>query len=63
MSAHWGFEDPAAFQGPNHEKRRVFQTTFRQIGNRVRLLIGLPIEKLDRLSLRQKIKEIGNTPP
>lgn len=63
MSAHWGFEDPAAFQGPDAEKRRVFQTTFRQIGNRVRLLISLPIEKLDRLSLRQKIKEIGKTPP
>ena len=63
MSAHWGFKDPAAFQGPDDEKRRVFQTIFRQIGNRIRLLVRSPIEKLDRLSLQQKVKEIGKIPP
>ena len=63
VSAHWSFQDPAAFQGPDDEKRRVFQNIFHRIGNRVRLLVSLPIEKLDRLSLRQKIKEIGENPP
>jgi len=63
MTAHWSFQNPAAFQGPDEEKRRVFHTIFHQIGNRVRLLISLPLEKLDRLSLQQKVNEIGKTPP
>lgn len=63
VTAHWSFQDPAAFQGPDDEKRRVFQKIFHQIGNRVRLLVSLPIEKLDRLSLEQKVKAIGENPP
>jgi arsenate reductase len=63
VCAHWSFQDPAAFQGPDGEKRRIFQKISHQIGNRVRLLVGLPIEKLDRLSLKQKVKEIGEIPP
>jgi len=63
VSAHWSFQDPAAFQGPDDEKRRVFQKSSHQIGNRVRLLVSLPIEKLDRFSLKQKVKEIGEIPP
>lgn len=59
VSAHWSFQDPAAFQGPDDEKRHVFQKIFHQISNRVRLLVSLPIEKLDRLALEQKVKEIG----
>lgn len=62
VSAHWSFQDPAAFQGPDDEKRRVFQNIFHQIGSRVRLLVSLPIEKLDRLSLKQKVNEIAENP-
>jgi arsenate reductase len=63
VSAHWSFQDPAAFRGPDDEKRRVFERIFQQIGNRVRLLVSLPIEELDRLALERRIKEIGENPP
>ncbi len=62
VSAHWGFEDPAAFQGPDEEKRRLFRQIYQQIASRVRLFLSLPLEKLDRLSLQQKVKDIGKAP-
>ncbi len=62
VSAHWGFEDPAAFQGPDEEKRRLFRLIYRQIASRIRLLLDLPVDELDRQSLQQKIKDIGKAP-
>ena len=62
MSAHWGFEDPAAFEGPDDKKRERFEQVFRQIMTRLRIFLSLPIERLDRLSLHQRIREIGKTP-
>ena len=62
VSAHWGFEDPAAFQGPDEEKRRLFRLVYQQIASRVRIFLALPVEKLDRLSLQQKVKDIGKAP-
>jgi arsenate reductase len=62
VSAHWGFADPAAFQGPDEEKRRLFRQIYQQIGSRIRLFLSLPVEKLDRLSLQQKVKDIGKAP-
>jgi arsenate reductase len=62
VSAHWGFADPAAFQGPDEEKRRLFRQIYQQIGSRIRLFLSLPVEKLDRLSLQQRLKDIGKAP-
>lgn len=60
VTAHWGVEDPAAVQGTDDEKRRIFLRVFRILGNRTRLFANLPLEALDRLSLNAKLKEIGN---
>ncbi|MBI2310942.1 MAG: arsenate reductase ArsC [Betaproteobacteria bacterium] len=61
MTAHWGVEDPAAVSGPDEVVRRAFLKTFTQIQTRISLLLALPIEKLDRLSLQKRLAEIGNT--
>jgi len=61
-SAHWGFEDPAALQGPDEEKRRRFRLIYRQIASRIGIFLDLPLEKLDPLTLRQKLRDIGNSP-
>ena len=37
LTAHWGFEDPAAATGTIDERRRVFAKVYRQIMNRVHL--------------------------
>jgi len=59
MSAHWGFPDPAAFEGSDTEKRAFFQEVFRQIRTRIELFISLPMASLDRLSLQRKLDEMG----
>lgn len=59
MTAHWGVEDPAAVDGPDEDKRRAFAATFNQLGNRIRILVSLPLDKLDHLSLKTRLDEIG----
>ena len=57
--AHWGMPDPAGFQSSDDEKLRFFRKTMLEITYRINLLLNLPIEKLDRLALEMKVKEIG----
>jgi len=59
MSGHWPFEDPAAFEGPEAEKRALFARVYGYIANRIGIFISLPIDSLDRLSLQQRLDEIG----
>jgi len=60
ISAHWGFEDPAAVEGGDEVKRRAFDRIFRQITNRVRIFMSLPLEKLDKLAIKREMDNIGN---
>jgi len=62
LTAHWGFQDPAAFEGSDEEKRRLFRRVYQQIDNRLRVFLSLPMASLDRLSLHQKVKDIGKAP-
>jgi arsenate reductase len=59
MTAHWGVEDPALAEGTDIEKERAFATAFRHLRNRISVFINLPLEKIDALSLDQKLREIG----
>ena len=61
MTAHWGFEDPAAVQGSDEEKRHVFARVFRQIMNRVQLFVNLPLAALDQAAIKREIDSIGKT--
>jgi arsenate reductase len=60
-SAHWGIADPAAVEGTEAEKRLAFGTALRELEVRIKLFTSLPIQSLDQLALRQKLKEIGQT--
>ncbi|RKT22180.1 arsenate reductase [Paraburkholderia sp. RAU2J] len=62
MTAHWGFEDPAAFEGNDEEKRKVFDKVFRQILNRVGQFVNLPLHVLDRNAIQNELRAIGNRP-
>lgn len=57
--AHWGVEDPAAVQGTDEDKRKAFLRAFSELSTRINLFASLPIGKLDRLSLKKKLEEIG----
>ncbi|HXQ40814.1 MAG TPA: arsenate reductase ArsC [Candidatus Udaeobacter sp.] len=59
ITAHWGFPDPAAFVGPDVEKRALFADVFRQIENRIKIFAALPLEKLDRLAIQRQVRELG----
>lgn len=60
MTAHWDFEDPAAAQGPDEARRKVFEKVFIEIARRIELLLALPVEKLDRLAIERKVRELGD---
>jgi protein-tyrosine-phosphatase len=59
MTAHWGVEDPAAVQGSDVDKAEAFRAAFRTLERRISLFASLPIASLDRLSLTNKVRDIG----
>lgn len=61
-SAHWGFEDPAAVEGSDEEKRAAFEKIFKQIMARMNSFVSLPVHMLDKQAIRLEMKKIGDTP-
>ena len=61
MTAHWGVEDPAAVEGTDTEKWLAFRKAFRELENRIRIFVNLKFTSLDRLSLQNRLQEIGKT--
>jgi arsenate reductase len=59
MTAHWGIEDPAAVEGGDIDKERAFNQAFRFMRNRIAVFVALPLQRLDALSLKAKLSEIG----
>jgi protein-tyrosine-phosphatase len=60
MTAHWPFQDPAAFEGTEAEKRQLFADVYGQIHNRVAIFVNLPISGLDKLALQKRLSEMGS---
>lgn len=61
ITAHWGVPDPAAVDGGEDERRQAFRAAARQLEARIKLLVSLPIDKLDRLSLKRRTDAIGHS--
>ncbi len=61
IESPWGFEDPSQAKGTEEERRRIFQRVFQQIMARIQLFLNLPMEKLDVLSVQQRLKDIGKS--
>jgi len=59
VTAHWGVADPAAIEGSEAQQRQAFNVAFLQLQTRIALFLALPIESIDRMSLHQKLTEIG----
>jgi protein-tyrosine-phosphatase len=59
MTAHWGVPDPVLVEGSPAERHFAFAETFRVLRRRIELFVNLPLQKIDRLSLRQQLNEIG----
>lgn len=57
-SAHWGIPDPAHVEG-DEARRAAFEKAAGQLTRRIQMFLGLPIDKLDKVTLKQKLAEIG----
>lgn len=59
VTAHWGVADPAALEGG--AAKQAFREAFRTLEARIRLLVCLPIAKIEGMKLKQRLEEIGRT--
>jgi arsenate reductase len=59
ITAHWGISDPATVAGLEEDRRRAFLRAFTELSTRINLLLALPIDKLDRLALTERLEQIG----
>lgn len=59
MTAHWGVADPAAVEGPETLVWLAFRKAFRELENRIKIFVSLPIRSLDRLRLQERLDAIG----
>lgn len=61
MTAHWGIEDPAAVSGSSDTQRRAFRRAYQELSRRIELFLALPLASIDRMSLKNRLDEIGKT--
>jgi arsenate reductase (thioredoxin) len=57
-TAHWGIPDPAHIEG-DAARQAAFSKAAEQLARRINLFMQLPIEKMDKLTLKEKLAEIG----
>ena len=57
-TAHWGIPDPAHVEG-DEARRAAFKKAAERLARRIQLFMSLPIDKLDKLVLKEKLAEIG----
>jgi len=60
MTAHWGVPDPAQATGTAAEVALAFKDAYRMLNQRIGIFTALPIKSLDKLTLQNKLCEIGN---
>ena len=59
MTAHWGIPDPAAARGKAAEIALAFKDAYRMLNQRIGIFTSLPLRALDRLTLQNRLDEIG----
>ena len=59
MTAHWGIEDPAAVKGEG--QAQAFRNAFYALQRRIGLFLALPLESIDQMSLKTRLREIGRS--
>jgi protein-tyrosine-phosphatase len=59
MTAHWGVPDPSLAEGSETERRLAFADTMRMLNQRIGIFMSLPFRSLDRLSLQNRLHDIG----
>jgi len=58
-TAHWGYADPSAGDGSDEQKAEAFKHTLHAIRRRLDLLVNLPVDKLDTMTIQQTAKDLA----
>ncbi|WP_238903405.1 arsenate reductase ArsC [Clostridium sp. YIM B02506] len=58
IQAHWGLPDPKYFEGTDEEILKQYKRLKNDLITRVNILLSLPMEKLDRASIKEKLDNI-----
>lgn len=59
VSAHWGVPDPAAVEGSDEQQRKAFMDAALTLRRRIELLLSLPLQRLEGMSLQHELRAIG----
>lgn len=59
ITGHWGIEGPARVEGSEIERERAFVKTLQYLRNRIKLLLAIPDDRLDRPATARRLREIG----
>jgi arsenate reductase len=59
MTAHWGVPDPSFVEGEPERKARAFFDTAVILRRRIEMLVELPLQSLDEMSIQRQVREIG----
>lgn len=59
MTAHWGVPDPVAVEGSEETRLQAFIDTAVRLKRRIELMLALPVDKLDAMSLQRELRDIG----
>lgn len=60
IRAHWGVEDPAAFEGSDDEERAFFERIHAQLARKVDALVALDFERTPADELAERIQAIAD---
>lgn len=60
ISAYWGLPDPASVQAPMGRIIAAFEQAYGTLEKRIRALVSLPVDRLDRLQLQHELDRIAN---
>ncbi len=61
VTAHWSYPDPVLTEGDGWEKRQAYGRLLAGLERHLRTFMEFPIATLDRLTLQQKITELGRS--
>ncbi len=59
MTAHWGIEDPVEYVGDDQHTYNYFLRVYTYLDNRIKIFTALPLKSLSKLSLQDRLDEIG----
>ncbi|HVI52581.1 MAG TPA: hypothetical protein VM661_15330 [Candidatus Sulfotelmatobacter sp.] len=59
LRADWSLPDPLSGNGSEAERALAVADAYRMLCNRIGVFVNLPMTALDRLSLQQRLSEIG----